>query len=85
MTCRPYVGPNGERGFVCTRGERKKVCGQCHRREATQLCDYSLRGAKEGKTCDAPLCVGCAVKQPGKDTDYCPAHARATKAKESET
>ena len=30
--------------------------------DAFALCDFQLGGAKEGKTCDMPLCEGCVSK-----------------------
>jgi hypothetical protein len=82
-------------GFVCSRGQRRKVCSECKARPATLLCDYPLKGRKAGKTCDRALCRRCAVQVQGipeqlgfaleaivADTvDLCPAHARAAEVK----
>lgn len=75
--------------FMCSRGKRHKKCADCGR-PATLLCDYKLRGKKEGKTCDRPLCRACAVNagripeitggMRSSDTvDYCKAHAELMK------
>ncbi len=62
--------------IVCSRTTRKscKYCGKA----ANKLCDYPLRGAKAGKTCDVPMCPTCATHVP-PDTDYCRAHAELVK------
>jgi hypothetical protein len=69
----------GGYAVICTRGQRAKSCKGCAGR-ADLLCDYPLRGKKEGKTCDAPICKRCAVVQgePADDRQYCPTHARIT-------
>ncbi len=78
MTCELIRMPNGVVAFVCGRGPRRK-CSVCKRRPATLLCDFPLRGAKAGATCDRALCPSCAVAV-GADRDYCPAHARVRPA-----
>lgn len=75
MTCTKIALPGGGVAIVCTRGQRRKVCGTCKRGTATKLCDFPLKGSKAGKTCDAPLCDSCAVSG-GPDIDHCPPHAR---------
>lgn len=81
MPCRPIPG-----GYACSRGSHRKRCSVCSSRPATKLCDYPLRGAKAGRTCDAALCDRCAVRQGGgvfgqpETIDYCPAHARVAAA-----
>lgn len=83
MACNPFVvkGASGAVvgvGFACTRGDRRiRPCSSCGQ-ASTLLCDEPLRGSKKGKTCDAPLCRGCAVEV-GPDRHLCPPHARATK------
>ena len=83
MPCYRFGGkmPDGTPygGFVCTRNHRSKPCSVCGR-PMSRLCDYRLRGAKAGKTCDRPLCERCAVRV-GPDRDLCPAHAREVDAK----
>jgi hypothetical protein len=78
MPCTPILDDNGNQiGWACTRGQRAKPCRQCGR-PSTKLCDYPLRGAKAGKTCDVPMCSRCAttVGRSGSDTiDYCRVHA----------
>lgn len=67
--------------IVCRRGRRRaapcSVCSEPH----TKLCDFPLKGSKEGQTCDAKLCDTHASRS--GPPDYCPAHARfvARKAK----
>lgn len=68
MTC--HVLRNGDgtfAGFVCTRGRRPRprACG-CGR-SAWKLCDG--RGEGKRRTCDRPLCDGCAFSV-GGDLDY---------------
>jgi len=72
MTCQRIPLPGGF-AVVCTRRPRAR-CEVCKVREHTLLCDFALRGAKTGKTCDRKLCAGCAAKASGQD--LCPAHAR---------
>lgn len=59
--------------FICSRGRRSKpkpcACGA----PSAFLCD-GPKGAKGGKTCDAPLCARCRVRT-GPHTDLCPACA----------
>lgn len=83
MTCRPIDLGNGVTGWACTRGSSER-CQECGGR-ASKLCDYPLRGAKAGKTCDAKLCARCAVNV-APDRDYCGPHARlAAKQQASRT
>ncbi len=80
MPCRTILDANGHPiGIACSRGSHAAPCSApgCGRSH-TKLCDFPLKGAKAGKTCDAKLCDRCAVRV-GKDTDYCPAHARVAK------
>jgi hypothetical protein len=64
--------------IMCSRGHRAKPCSTpgCGR-QSTKLCDYPLTNTTSG-TCDAPLCVSCAVRQ-AKNVDYCQPHARLAK------
>lgn len=57
--------------FMCGDDTEAAVC-QC-RYLADLLCDYPMG---KGKTCDAPLCAGCRVKQVGDNfgLDFCLAH-----------
>lgn len=74
MTCIPIAGPGGLTGIVCTRGEKRpKPCRYC-RQPSTRLCDYPLRGAKKGKTCDIALCDRCAATIAG--ADFCRPHEK---------
>ena len=64
--------------ITCRRGRRGRApcdvagCGKDH----SKLCDFQLRGAKAGETCDAKLCEIHATPV-GDGRDYCPAHVRA--------
>lgn len=69
MPCK-VIGGNT---IVCGRVQpgRRCKCGTPTR----LLCDFPLGGAKEGQTCDKPVCSNCSVhEEPNKD--YCLAHAR---------
>lgn len=44
------------------------------------LCDFPLKGKKEGQTCDRPMCRRHA-KLIKHNTHYCPAHAKAVQEK----
>jgi len=71
MTCVP-IKSGDVRGFLCGGKALQQVslceCG----RVATYLCDHPVG---RGRTCDRPLCDGCAVHHP-PDTDYCQPHGR---------
>lgn len=60
--------------IVCGRSSRKKLgkCGECWVTDATQLCD-GPHPTTRGKTCDKPLCRGCALHV-APDRDYCKSH-----------
>lgn len=75
MGCRPFNAGGGVTGIACSRGSGKP-CSACGASKATRLCDYPLRGAKQGQTCSRPICDKCTVKV-GPERDYCPPHARA--------
>ncbi len=61
------------------------ICEECHKREATILCDYDIgynidlegRGKVKRVTCDKKLCIKCATKIDNKD--YCKKHIKALK------
>ena len=98
MPCDTYrLGDNGV-AIICSRGRsRAKPCSVtgCPRK-ATKLCDFKLRGAKEGKTCDRDLCDVHAISQgrqqlelvPGMSKedsiDYCPAHDKLAREETSD-
>jgi hypothetical protein len=67
-------GPNGPiTAFVCGgRRNQFKPCATCSHL-ATKLCDFPTGN---GKTCDAPICDGCATEV-GMGIDYCPKHKDA--------
>lgn len=76
MPCK--VIPVGDTyAIACSRG-RSAPCSTPHcGRPHTALCDFLVvRNGKPG-TCDAKLCASCRVRQPGKDKDFCRAHAGA--------
>lgn len=60
--------------IICRGRPRNTRCQFCQR-PSTKLCDFPLTGAQAGKTCDAPMCAGCAYHL-GKDVDFCPPHYR---------
>lgn len=72
MPCEKVKFDDGTVAIVCTRGQRRVFCRWCAR-PRTKLCDYPLRGAKKGKTCDAPLCDAHA-REVGPNQHYCPPH-----------
>lgn len=62
----------------CSRRHRLEFCeteGCLH--EYTVLCDFPLRGRREGETCSRKLCGRCAVVV-GPDAHNCSAHAKIT-------
>jgi len=70
MRCRaiPFLGTVA---IVCGRHTQKrcKYCG----RTCEKLCDYPVIRKGKPKTCDIPMCAGCAIKV-GEDKDYCRPH-----------
>jgi hypothetical protein len=64
-------GPGGPFTAVVCGGRRNQVppCATCGRR-STKLCDFPVA---KGKTCDAPICDGCATEV-GMGIDHCPKH-----------
>ena len=77
-----HIEIGGAKAIICTRGERRKKCRDCGK-PCTKLCDFKLSGAKEGKTCDRPMCDAHAVVQ-SLGIDFCLAHDRITKQKQKE-
>ena len=78
MACEVIRDKNGQSGMIiCSRGQRLAQCQivGCHNSQSA-LCDYPLGGARAGATCDMKLCNLHRVQQPGRDRDYCPAHAK---------
>lgn len=70
--------------IACSRGSSLPPCS-CGAR-AEYLCDYPLKGSKEGQTCDRPLCRRCAKlirKTASGSIHYCPAHQRIAEKKEA--
>jgi hypothetical protein len=62
MTCRTVMTPAGP-AIVCGPRPRSRKCTDCRSAPATLLCDWKLRepdGKPTGKTCDRPICAGCA-------------------------
>jgi hypothetical protein len=83
----PINNPDGTVKYahtiVCSRGRRQKkmqrcvVCGTADPCVAMRLCDGRTDGRRK-KTCDAPICVHCAVHvEP--DKDFCPRCIRMLK------
>jgi hypothetical protein len=73
MICAHVDIGNGVTAIVC-RSRTTKRCKSCGK-AAERECDFPLSGAKQGQTCNAPLCARCASR-PLPDTDLCPPHAR---------
>jgi hypothetical protein len=55
-----------------TRGRQPQPCSVCHARPGTALCDGPPPKSASRRTCDAPLCLGCARHVAGEDLDHCP-------------
>jgi hypothetical protein len=73
VACNHIDLPGGGFAIVCGRGSRQRLCTHCGK-PSDKLCDYPLRGAKEGQTCSRPVCQKCATHvEP--DTDFCRTHA----------
>jgi hypothetical protein len=78
--CETVRLPGGGVAIVCGGRHRpRKRCVGCRMRAGDKLCDHTN---SDGKTCDAPICAGCAFHIPGKDLDYCPVHAKYHRAEE---
>lgn len=75
MACRVIKGNNGEIIIACSRGERAPLCTDCKSRRATIRCDFELRGALKGRTCDRWLCSKCATKV-GENRHLCRPHSK---------
>ena len=86
MPCSPVKLPNGT---VLVRYEkpRPRACSVCRRKTSEyRLCDFRTG---KGGTCDAVLCISCAVRRVdgtdsvhrGENIDYCPLHAAAADGK----
>lgn len=69
--------------FVC-RSRGSKTCRYCGA-ASVALCDWSLTGVKQGKTCDIPMCAKHRNRHADLgDVDYCRTHQEmweATQAK----
>lgn len=77
-----YDGQGRPMGFACSRNSENKrgtCCVPGCGRVAEYLCDYPLRGEKEGQTCDKAMCTSHA-KLIKHDTHFCPAHAKIISA-----
>ena len=64
MACRHIrIGPDTI-AIICGRGgtERRAGCSSCLIAKADRLCDFPL--GQSGRTCDKPLCPGCAAPWP---------------------
>lgn len=61
--------------FVCTNERPAPLCPCGSGERGTKLCDFPLRGKKQGKTCDKRMCERCAANV-GPDRDLCQAHHR---------
>lgn len=83
MGCTPFAGPDGLRGFICSRGPKRpaprRYCVVCLaagvKTPAPFLCDYPVSSPPHRKTCDRALCREHATAASTKGIDYCPEHA----------
>ena len=64
---------DGTFAHAIVRVSKQEVCGFCHARLHSKLCDYPTG---KGKTCDRKMCDRCATSV-GEDLDYCPTHQHA--------
>ncbi len=72
MKCDRIALGDGTVAIVCTAGGRRLRCG-CGN-VSTLLCDWKTPTAKNPKkTCDAPLCPGCATEV-GPEKHLCARH-----------
>jgi hypothetical protein len=72
-----HIAPDGSvvTGVACTRSRRGRVpdCSVCTQEKGPILCDGPAPAGSKRKSCDAPLCRGCAHRT-GPDRDMCPKH-----------
>ncbi len=73
MICQHVQMPGGGTAIVCSEGRRRRC--SCCSGWSTKLCDGPPPAGSKRKTCDVPLCSGCARHVDGQDLDYCPTHA----------
>ena len=66
--------------IVCSRGVVAQRCVVCRTQYDLKLCDFPLRGEKQGQTCDRPVCGTHATHQE-PDFDLCPSHGRVLSPK----
>jgi len=70
--------------FVCDRTpKRTEACQSCGW-STTKSCDFPLKGAKEGQTCDRWVCDNCSTEMEveGETVLLCPVHARIVKKRQ---
>lgn len=65
--------PDGGFAFICGVRRTKQFCA-CGR-AGELLCDWKVKGKKSG-TCDAPICLKCALEV-GADKHLCREHRKA--------
>lgn len=66
MPCERIVYPNGEVGWMCSRGptvDAVPPCAVCGR-DAEFLCDGPAPEGSDTATCDAALCANCTSQTP---------------------
>jgi hypothetical protein len=80
VTCK-VIQTNEGTIIACTRGQRETMCSECKVRKATLLCDFKLRGALSGRTCDRPLCAKCTTKT-DDGRDLCKPHSKWSEPEE---
>jgi hypothetical protein len=74
VECKHVNLGNGVTAIICGSRQPRRRCKACGH-GADRECDFPLSGAKEGQTCDVPICPRC-TSRPLPDTDLCPAHQR---------
>jgi hypothetical protein len=73
MACETIKLGDGTTAIMCMRGGRARASCRWCSKPSTKLCDYPLRAAKAGKTCDALICDQHAYEV-GPDRHFCPPH-----------
>ena len=84
MGCERFVSEDGKSiGFACSR--RGAIWSPCSvpgcGSQGKYLCDFPLKGKKEGQTCDRRVCSTHA-KLIRHNTHYCPIHVKMSEAEE---
>jgi hypothetical protein len=71
--CVPFITTDGQGGgYITMDRPRRRRCRTCDAIGAELSCDFPTPKAKK-KTCDAPICEGCA-REVGPNLHHCPRH-----------